>query len=596
MSFGREASPGSGRLVSRTLLLLSLAAVVAHGAVTFRLLSPLGFVQDDYLNFAQVAEHDSAWRVVHRLDFGRYAPTHRLAHLGLSRLQDGGPISWDLARGVLAAIAAIGAAALALCVLLLTRRLPLALFVWLATATSSATFSFLRWWASALHVGVHWAAVLVGWLCVLLFIDSGRRSWLVLGFLLWALALGAYEKALVATALCLAASLWRAWQLPSRRRGVLALAGAVLILDAGYLIHLFNVGFGSMGPTPWVHLMPALLRAVTGPFSRAASGVDLVGSMVIAMLVVSTVVLSTRRMRTLKLWTFSVFAAFGLFLPVAIKRLSEFGASAGEESRYLFEWWPLWLVSFALALTHLTRRAGGALLGAAGLLWLASIPAQWSEVLRWTTWGEAAAARAWTDTLRVSMQKLDTSSPVVLFEGEAPPQLVEPWYYPYSRASIVLPLLVSAPLRSVDLDIESDAYVLTGEGALQRASWLMKSTGPAGELEQTGGSCGVETVGESLCVSSGSRSCHSRWRVPQAPPDAALFALRTRGPSDACIEVTPGEGSQAGVDGSPRCNRRGTSPWTWFRQREYLLPGEITVSLPPSTRLCLDRWAWGRTS
>src|SRR5215472_482046 len=97
------------------LLLLLLAAALAHAAITYRLLAPLWFVQDDYLNFAQASEPDTVWHFVNRLVFGRYVPTHRLAHLLIIKLHHGGPLSWDVARAVLTFIGAAGAAGLALC-------------------------------------------------------------------------------------------------------------------------------------------------------------------------------------------------------------------------------------------------------------------------------------------------------------------------------------------------------------------------------------------------------------------------------------------------------------------------------------------------
>src|SRR6185369_15642246 len=101
--------------------------------------------------------------------------------------------------------------------------------------------------------------------------EDGRRRWLAFAFVLWALALGAYEKALVGTALCLAVALWRAHSLPPRRPAVLALAAWVVLLDVAYLVHLANNGWGATSPAPWRLLPEAMFVAVTGPFSRAAS-------------------------------------------------------------------------------------------------------------------------------------------------------------------------------------------------------------------------------------------------------------------------------------------------------------------------------------
>jgi hypothetical protein len=172
--------------------------------------------------------------------------------------------------------------------------------------------------------------------------------------------------------------------------------------------------------------------------------------------------------------------------------------------------------------------------------------------------------------------------------------MVEPWYYPYSRAQVVLPLLVPVPFRAVDLDIENKAYELTARGTFQRAAWQARSSGPASALAAGAGACDVQVMGDLVCLSSETTRCRSYWPVPPRPPDATLFAVRSQGATDACIVVSPSEDSQSGVDGWPRCSPRGAAPWTWFREREHLSASELNVTLSPSTRLCLERWAWGR--
>ena len=99
--FGRSSA---GR--PSALLPLLVVAVLAHAAITYRLLAPLWFVQDDYLNFAQASEPDTVWHFVNRLVFGHYAPTHRLASLLIVKLRPGEPLSWDVVRAVLALIGA----------------------------------------------------------------------------------------------------------------------------------------------------------------------------------------------------------------------------------------------------------------------------------------------------------------------------------------------------------------------------------------------------------------------------------------------------------------------------------------------------------
>src|SRR5215831_14815020 len=164
--------PGFGRSSAgrpSALLPLLMVAVLAHAAITYRLLAPLWFVQDDYLNFAQASEPDTVWHFVNRLVFGRYVPTHRLAHLLIIKLRTGEPLSWDVARAVLAFIGAAGAAGFAVCAFVLTGRPAVAGLLWLSLATSSAPWSYLRWWTAAAHVGLHFVAVLWGWFCLLRF-------------------------------------------------------------------------------------------------------------------------------------------------------------------------------------------------------------------------------------------------------------------------------------------------------------------------------------------------------------------------------------------------------------------------------------------
>jgi len=574
---------------------LLAGGMLVQGWVLYRLLAPLGFVQDDYLNFAQAREGDTAWQLINRLVFARYTPSHRLAHLIVTGLQRGEPPSWDLARGVLAALAALGTALVAVSAFLLTRRLAAAAFVWLAAGASSATFFCMSWWAAALHTGVHWVALLLGWICVLAFLDRGRRAWLAAAFVLWAVALGAYEKAMVSTALCLAVAFWRAQGLPSRRPALLALAVSVAVLDVAYLVHLSNQGGGAVAPVSWRLLPEATFRAMTGPFSRAVSGADRVGAVAVAGLMGASVALSANRRRTLRVWGFFAVAAGGLFLPPAIKRLGEIGAAAGQEPRHVFEWWPLWLLSFSVALTELPHRARSALLGAAGALWLLSLPWQAADIARRLDWSEPREARAWAERVRGSLRDLEARAPVALFEGEVPALMVEPWYYPYSRAHVVLPLLVPDPFRAVDLDADREAYELTDAGTFQRAVWSPASSGPASALGAPAGSCDVEVTGDMVCLSARSTArCRTDWPVPPPPPGAALFALRSQGPTDACIEVFPRDDPKLGVDGWPRCRRRGAAAWTWFHARAGLEANDIGVSLAPSTRLCLERWAWGR--
>jgi len=587
--FGRSSA---GR--PSALLPLLVVAVLAHAAITYRLLAPLWFVQDDYLNFAQASEPDTVWHFVNRLVFGHYAPTHRLASLLIVKLRPGEPLSWDVVRAVLALIGAAGAAGLALCAFALTGRPVVAGLMWLSLATSSAALSYLRWWSSALHVGAHLATVLWGWFFLLRFVEHGRYRWLVATVALWGLALGAYEKALLSTALCLGLALWKAGGRPDRKRPMLAFALAVVVLDASYLIHLVRVGALISTPVPWRDLPKALGLAFIGPFSRAAAGTAWIGGLGAAALSTATVLVSNERLRTLRLWFFAVVAALGLFVPVAVKRLEEFGTTVGLEARYVFEWWPLWLVSFALALGQLPRRSANVLLTAAALLWLISLPAQRREVHGWLDWRDATAGRAWAEKLDRSLRTASASNPPPIVEGEVSPWIVEPWYYPYSRAQVVLPLISAAHFRAVQLDADREAFALAPDGALARAAWQPLSSGSGSTLSRAGGSCRIEAVGDSICVEATTRHCRAWWRAPPAKPNAALLAIRSDGPPEACIAVEPTEDSQWGIDGSPRCSRRGTASWTWFRQREYLAAGSISAALAPGMRLCLQRWVWGR--
>jgi len=572
-----------------------MVAVLAHAAITYRLLAPLWFVQDDYLNFAQVSEPDTVWHFVNRLVFGHYAPTHRLANLLIVKLRPGEPLSWDVVRAVLALIGAAGGAGLALCAFALTGRPVAAGLLWLSLATSSAALSYLRWWSSALHVGAHLAAVLWGWFFLLHFVEHGRFRYLVDAVVLWALALGAYEKALLSTALCLGVALWRVRSRPDRRWPMLAFALAIVVLDASYLIHLIRVGALTSTSAPWRDLPKALCLAFVGPFSRAAAGTAWIGGLGAAALSTASVLVSNERLRTLRLWFFAVVAALGLFAPAAVKRLEEFGTAVGLEARYVFEWWPLWLLSFALALGQVPRRSANVLLTAAGLLWLISLPAQRREVRGWLDWRDATQGRAWVEKLDRSLRTASLSNPPPIVEGEVPPWIVEPWYYPYSRAQVVLPLISSsAPFRAVHLDADREAFALAPDGTLVRAAWQPLSSGSGSTLGQAGGSCRAEAVGDSICVEAITRPCRAWWRAPPAPPNAALLAIRSEGPRDACIAIEPGEGSQWGIVGSPRCSWRGTTPWTWFRERGQLVAGSISAALAPGARLCLQRWAWGR--
>ncbi len=212
----------------------------------------------------------------------------------------------------------------------------------------------------------------------------------------------------------------------------------------------------------------------------------------------------------------------------------------------------------------------------------------------WVDWRDAAVGRAWAEKLRQTLGTARASNPPAIFEGEVPPWIVEPWYYPYSRAEVILPLMSSAAFRAVQLDVDREAFALAPDGALVRATWQPVSSGLGSSLGAADGSCRVESVGDSICAHATTRACRARWRVPPAPPNAPLLAIRSEAPPDACIEIEPTEGSEWGIDGSPRCRRRGTASWTWFREREKLVAGSITVALAPATRVCLQRWIWGR--
>lgn len=558
-----------------SLLLIGLCSITF--VQTWVLLESAYWLQDDFLNFALVSDpYDNVFQFLGRAHFGRFAPTHRLQY-GVLWWLGGRSMSWPLSRFYLASLSALSVGLFGL-VIRGWAKVPWA-DVWCSALFGlSCTLGFtLFWLASAAHVTAQLVLSLGGLLATRRFCALGHTRWVVVSTLCWGLALGAYEKALLIIPL-LGFVEWHAAapQCRTRVKWPLIAFGVVAV---AFLSHAWLHGMSTGGSLFRIELLEGLSRGARRVWPQLVAGQSTDWASAVSLLVImSTVLWSRRKRRTVVVWLMSALACIAFAAVAASKRLDEMGAAWGDEPRYFFEWWPAFLVAVALTLADMTELHRRRLMIALSVLFAITVPIHFLRARAHVGHSHDPRTRDWVANV------LTYEGRVV--ESEVPSFVVEPWYYPYSRLERVIRLFRST--ASLVANPAQSALRFDDLGRRARVNWA--AAGQAHfKIDQTT-TCHVETQSV-FCLKASTQACRAQLTFDE--PLASTLTLRAETVSGgSCVlwHLAPSNGW--GIVGQPRCEPL-VDDRLWFHERAGLHLTSVEMRLSPGAQLCVTGAEWG---